>query len=155
MLRFVFLICFSIFSAQLCDFGNRLELVDFLETKNTKGETFVPGTDQRPVYFQAVFFFFSILFGHALNFILPYYYQWRADTTLLTRRVRSASGCRRPSLGVETTSATCTRRGGTSLRWWPWLDSNGVTFFVQRYDRGTFCRLQRQQYELLQYKNTY
>ena len=26
-------------------------------------------------------------------------------------------------------------------RWWPWLDSNGFTFFVQRYDRGTCCRL--------------
>ena len=37
-------------------------------------------------------------------------------------------------------------------RWWPWLDSNGVTFFVQQYDRGTCCRLQRQQYELLLYK---
>ena len=26
-------------------------------------------------------------------------------------------------------------------RWWPWLDSNGVTLFVQQYDRGTCCEL--------------
>ena len=31
-------------------------------------------------------------------------------------------------------------------RWWPRLDSNGVTLFVQQYDRGS------QQYELLLYK---
>ena len=24
-------------------------------------------------------------------------------------------------------------------RWWSWLDSNGVTLFVQQYDRGTCC----------------
>ena len=34
-----------------------------------------------------------------------------------------------------------------------WLDCNGVTLFVQQYDRCTRCRpLQRQQYELLLYK---
>ena len=32
---------------------------------------------------------------------------------LWTRRARPASGCRRRSLGVETTSASCARRGGT------------------------------------------
>ena len=32
---------------------------------------------------------------------------------LSTRRARSASGCRRRSLGVATTSASCARRGGT------------------------------------------
>ena len=37
----------------------------------------------------------------------------RADTMLPIRRARSASGCRRRSLGVETTSASCSRRGGT------------------------------------------
>ena len=37
-------------------------------------------------------------------------------------------------------------------RWWPWLDSNGVTIFVQQHDRGTCFRLQRQQEELLLYK---
>ena len=26
-------------------------------------------------------------------------------------------------------------------RWWPWLDSNGVTLFVQQYDLGTRCEL--------------
>ena len=26
-------------------------------------------------------------------------------------------------------------------RWWPWLDSNGVTLFVPQYDRGTCCEL--------------
>ena len=26
-------------------------------------------------------------------------------------------------------------------RWWPWIDSNGVTLFVQQYDRGTSCEL--------------
>ena len=26
-------------------------------------------------------------------------------------------------------------------RWWPWLDSNGVTLVVQQYDRGTCCEL--------------
>ena len=26
-------------------------------------------------------------------------------------------------------------------RWWPWLDSNSVTLFVQQYDRGTLCEL--------------
>ena len=26
-------------------------------------------------------------------------------------------------------------------RWWPLLDSNGVTLFVQQYDRGTCCKL--------------
>ena len=26
-------------------------------------------------------------------------------------------------------------------RWWPWLDSNGVTLFVQQCDRGTCCEL--------------
>ena len=26
-------------------------------------------------------------------------------------------------------------------RWWPWLDSNSVTLFVQQYDRGTCCEL--------------
>ena len=36
-----------------------------------------------------------------------------------------------------------------TARWWPWLDSNGVALFVQQYDRGTCCRQQRQQYELL------
>ena len=39
--------------------------------------------------------------------ILPYL---RADTMLSTRRARSAFGCRRRSLGVETTSASCARR---------------------------------------------
>ena len=34
-------------------------------------------------------------------------------------------------------------------RWWPWLDSNGVTLFIQQYDQATCRRLQRQQYELL------
>ena len=37
-------------------------------------------------------------------------------------------------------------------RWWPWLDSNGVTFFVQQHDRGSWCRLQPQHYEWLLYK---
>ena len=32
---------------------------------------------------------------------------------LLTRRARSASGCRRLLLGVKTASASCSRRGGT------------------------------------------
>ena len=61
------------------------------------------------------------------------------------------SGCRRRSLGVEITSASSARRGVTCWEMWPWLDSNGVTFFVLQYDRGTCCRLQRQQYELLLY----
>ena len=26
-------------------------------------------------------------------------------------------------------------------RWWPWLDSNRVTLFVQQYHRGTCCEL--------------
>ena len=34
---------------------------------------------------------------------------------LWTRRARPASGCRRRLLGVETTSASCARRGGTCL----------------------------------------
>ena len=33
-------------------------------------------------------------------------------------------------------------------RWWASLDSNGVTLFVQQYDRGTCC-------ELLLAKNTW
>ena len=33
-------------------------------------------------------------------------------------------------------------------RWWPWLDSNGVTLFVQQYHRGTW-------YELLLVINTW
>ena len=48
----------------------------------------------------------------SLSLILPYYKQ-RADTMFSTRRARSVSGCRRRSLGVETTSASCTRRDGT------------------------------------------
>ena len=37
------------------------------------------------------------------------------------------------------------------MEYWPWLDSNGVTLFVQQYDRGTCCKLQQQEYELLLY----
>ena len=33
------------------------------------------------------------------------------------------------------------RRHVLGDRWWPWLDSNGVTLFVQQYDRGTCCEL--------------
>ena len=46
----------------------------------------------------------------SLSLILPNY---RADTTLSAHQARSASGCRRRSLGVETASASCARRGGT------------------------------------------
>ena len=71
---------------------------------------------------------------------------------LWTRRARSASRCRRRSLGVETTSASCARRGGTCWEMVALARSIGVIFFVHQYDRGTCCRLQRQQYELLLYK---
>ena len=68
MLLFVRSICFSFFSAQLFDFGNRLEIVDFLTTKKTKGDMFEPGTNHRPVFFHFDFHFrFSIMFGHALT----------------------------------------------------------------------------------------
>ena len=70
---------------------------------------------------------------------------------LPTRLARSASGCHRRLLGVETTSASYARRGGTCWEMMA-VDSNGVTLFVQQYGRGTCCRLQRQQYVLLLYK---
>ena len=57
MLLFVPSIFFSIFSAQLFDFGNRLEIVGFLATKKTKGNMFEPGTNQRPVFFSFRFSF--------------------------------------------------------------------------------------------------
>ena len=57
---------------------------------------------------------------------------------LSTRPARSASRCRRRSLGVESTSASCARREARAGRWWPWVDSNGVTLFVQLYDQGTY-----------------
>ena len=28
-----------------------------------------------------------------------------------------------------------------AVRWWPWLDSNGVTLFAQQYYRGICCEL--------------
>ena len=79
MLLFVLSICFSFFSAQLFYFGNRLEIVDFLGAKKTKGNMFEPGANQRPVFFHLDFHFrFSILFGHTLmrvekkKLVLPY-----------------------------------------------------------------------------------
>ena len=50
LLPFVLSICFSFFIAQLFYFGNRLEIVDFLRTKKTKGNMFEPGINQRPVF---------------------------------------------------------------------------------------------------------
>ena len=55
-------------------------------------------------------------------------------------------------LGLKQRSRAARADEARAGRWWPCLDSNGVTFFVQQYDRGTCCRLQRQQYELLLYK---
>ena len=46
----------------------------------------------------------------SLSWTLP---NKRAAPMLSTRPARSASGCRRRSLGVETASATCARRDGT------------------------------------------
>ena len=66
---------------------------------------------------------------------------------LWTRRARPASGCRRRSLGIETTSARA--EAARVGRWWPWLDSNGVTLFVQQYDRGTCCELLLATYKYL------
>ena len=71
---------------------------------------------------------------------------------LSTRQARSASECRRRSLGVEAKRSRAARaEAARAGRWWPWLDSNGVTLLVQQYDRGTCCysRPQRQQYEVL------
>ena len=59
---------------------------------------------------------------------------------LSTRRARSASGCRRRSLWVETVSASCARRDGTC---WEMVAVSrfGVTFFFVQYNRGACCRL--------------
>ena len=68
LLLFVLSICFSFCSAQLFYFGNRLEIVEFLATKKTKGNICEPGTNQLPFFFHFDFQFrFSILFGHALK----------------------------------------------------------------------------------------
>ena len=71
---------------------------------------------------------------------------------LSSRRARSASGCAvaaplRSKQRPRPARAEAARAG----RWWPWLNSNGVTLFVQQYDRGTWQ--QRQQYELLLYEH--
>ena len=60
---------------------------------------------------------------------------------LSTRQARSACECRRRSLGVEAKRSRAARaEAARAGRWWPWLDSNGLTFFVQQCDdhRGTW-----------------
>ena len=68
---------------------------------------------------------------------------------LPTRRARSDVAAR---LGSKHRPRAARAEAARAGRWWPWLDSNAVTFFVQQDDWGTCCRLQRQQYELLLYK---
>ena len=55
-------------------------------------------------------------------------------------------------LGSKQRSRAARAEAARAGRWWSWLDSNGVLFFVQQYDRGICCRLQRQQHGLLLYK---
>ena len=44
-------------------------------------------------------------------------------------------------LGAKQRPRAARAEAARAGRWWPWLDSNGVTSFVQQCDRGTCCKL--------------
>ena len=44
-------------------------------------------------------------------------------------------------LGSKQRPRAARAEAARAWRWWPWHDSNGVTLFVQQYDRGTCCEL--------------
>ena len=60
---------------------------------------------------------------------------------LSSRRARPASGAATARLGSKQRPRAARAEAARVGRWWPWLDSNGVTLFVQQYDRGTCCKL--------------
>ena len=60
---------------------------------------------------------------------------------LPTRRARSDVAAR---LGSKQPPRAALVEAARAGEYRPWQDSNDITLFVQQYDRGTCCKIQRQ-----------
>ena len=85
-----------------------------------------------------------------LVLLLLWAWVWSCPTININRKPTQCSGLAEHALhpGAVATrlrSTQCPRTARAEAarvgRWWPWLDYNGVTLFVQQYDRGTCCEL--------------